>query len=853
MPIKPWPPKTLDGRLTLLKPIGKGGYGHVYVAWDPHLTRKVAVKLFRPLRVKGRKAEDAVARFRREARLTGSFESHHIPRVHSQGIDAPTCTPYVVMELLRGQDLAKWVRDNGPMPVRMVVPLLIQAAYGLDAGHRKGIVHLDVKPANLFLHESRDPPFDHIAKVLDFGIVWKKDEGSATPTFFHSTLHYYGTEDFRSPEQVLGYKTYTPASDVFSLGATAVNLLTGARPFRVAELNPLLTASGARAVPPERLDRSMPELRMPSLLGVVPSFSPALDAVLRQALSFDPGSRFQSVDEFAKALAEAWRSSTGEPVPFLTEATREHLAEMAIARKPVEREAGQARMATLPAVAECEARESSRTQAVQPGSDAGTAVPPERIGTGDDLAPDVTGAAPGAIGITPAPPDAVPTPTESGSTIEAFVEGPGGGATGTDSHDFGTRTAGGQPTASQTHSDSTQPTATPPAGAFYAYPAQDKTPLRAYNTLAGPAPAPTSDASPARRDTGFDVNAKTVRDTTAREPVADSPAADAGPDSDILVAAVMDVWIADTQLREATKTHGLVGIEATKSEPRNTSATTNEHSAAGAQPSGAGEPETTIVVAESDRVEPTVVAVSAPAGAEGAHRSGANESYAPHRRKRGLRSTLLLLLALFLLPTGIGMVLNLRRPLERVAEAPVEIGVADRSGPPRRPESYAPLPAEPVATPQAADNTGPGASSAPDPRETDRDFSASPDARRERAQPSRSRENNSGTGRPVFPGQDASPGYYSTDLPRFDYAATHAEVQTALRDADILDFSRDYLGASSLLRRVLSGLQPHRYSSAAAGDWAREIEAKLHQIREHCETIRDDPLLWKGGRPQCPD
>jgi eukaryotic-like serine/threonine-protein kinase len=247
--------------------IGYGGMGEIFRAEDEELGRMVAIKV---LAERYARDESLRARFTREAlaaaRLSGEQGTVTIFDVGEwQG------RPFIVMEFLGGGSLEERLRGGAP-PVDDVLTWIDQAAAALDAAHRRGVVHRDVKPGNLLLDQDGD------VRVADFGI--------ASATGLHSltlTGTVLGTAGYLAPEQARGERA-TPASDRYALAVVAYELLTGRRPFE----SDSPTAEAAAHMQAE-----------------VPSISPQLDPVFRRALAKDPRDRFETASDFAAALREA--------------------------------------------------------------------------------------------------------------------------------------------------------------------------------------------------------------------------------------------------------------------------------------------------------------------------------------------------------------------------------------------------------------------------------------------------------------------------------------------------------------------------------------------------------------------
>jgi serine/threonine-protein kinase len=204
---------TLGGRYRLVELLGQGGMATIFRSTDLQLGRDVAVKL---LRSEYLRDPDFSSRFRSEARAAASLSHPNIVGVHDYGEDPSG--PYIVMELVDGEDLATILRANGPLPPRQAARVAAAVARALAAAHAKGIVHRDVKPGNVLIGR------DGQVKVADFGIARAVAEAALTlPGTALGSVHYF------SPEQARGEPT-TAASDIFSLGIVLFESLSGQRP-----------------------------------------------------------------------------------------------------------------------------------------------------------------------------------------------------------------------------------------------------------------------------------------------------------------------------------------------------------------------------------------------------------------------------------------------------------------------------------------------------------------------------------------------------------------------------------------------------------------------------------------------
>ncbi len=259
---------TLSSRYTLTRHIAVGGMGQVWEAIDTVLGRTVAVKL---LHQALSQESDFADRFRAEARNAASLHHPNIAAVFDYGEDEGTA--YLVMESVPGQPLSQIIAERAPLSAPETAAILAQAAAALQAAHHGGVIHRDVKPANILITP------DGVAKLTDFGI--SRAIGAAPMT---QTGQVLGTAQYLSPEQALG-QSATAASDIYSLGVVGYEMLTGVRPFDAGTV--VATALAHVNQPPPALPESIPaEVRdvITAALAKDPADRPASAAAVSRAL-----------------------------------------------------------------------------------------------------------------------------------------------------------------------------------------------------------------------------------------------------------------------------------------------------------------------------------------------------------------------------------------------------------------------------------------------------------------------------------------------------------------------------------------------------------------------------------------
>jgi len=271
----------LNGTYRLERIIAEGGMGVVYEAQHVRLPRRFAVKILgKP--VDSDTTATTLARFRREAEIASTLAHPHIVEVFDYQV-AESGAPYLVMELLEGEDLADRLK-RGRVGIVGALRIIAEMAEALDVAHTAGVVHRDLKPANIFL--SRRGGREDFVKVLDFGVSKLID--SATLTQEKAMV---GTPLYMSPEQAVGTQELTPESDIFSLGAISWEMLTGRRAFAASSIPSILYQIVHGATP--------------KLAGKAPGLSAQADEVFARVLCKKKEDRYKRATQFAEDLRVA--------------------------------------------------------------------------------------------------------------------------------------------------------------------------------------------------------------------------------------------------------------------------------------------------------------------------------------------------------------------------------------------------------------------------------------------------------------------------------------------------------------------------------------------------------------------
>jgi len=257
------------GRYEILEIIGVGANSRVARAFDPLIARIVAIKLFPTELASG----EARNRFVQEARVVGQISHPAVIALHDMGIDEPSQTPYLVMEFIQGQPLEKLL-EKGSIPCSKACAWAAEVATALGVAHRKGVIHGDVKPANILITE------DDRIKLTDFGMARLASRDSKDTPLLGSPAYW-------CPEQIVG-KPQDARSDIFSLGVVMYEMVTGHRPFDADSLQGICSRIlSSTPLPPSHANPSVPA---------------AFNELIASCLAKDPSQRCASAETLAERL-----------------------------------------------------------------------------------------------------------------------------------------------------------------------------------------------------------------------------------------------------------------------------------------------------------------------------------------------------------------------------------------------------------------------------------------------------------------------------------------------------------------------------------------------------------------------
>jgi serine/threonine-protein kinase len=273
------------GKYEIVRVLGRGGMGTVYEALNTSIGKRVAMKF---VDASLSRNKDAVARFQREAQAASAVESAHIVEIFDAGATDDEL-PYIVMELLRGEDLGHRIRRSGRLELAEALPLIAQILRGLHRAHEAGIVHRDLKPDNIFLVE-RDDESDFV-KILDFGISKMRRTGGAPEKTLTRQGTVLGTPFYMSPEQAQAQPDVDGRTDLWSLGAILYECLTGRPPHEGHAYEQVIVNICTKDAPDVRVHN--------------PGVPEPLSRVIAKALSRDRDTRFATAREMLDALGLA--------------------------------------------------------------------------------------------------------------------------------------------------------------------------------------------------------------------------------------------------------------------------------------------------------------------------------------------------------------------------------------------------------------------------------------------------------------------------------------------------------------------------------------------------------------------
>lgn len=354
--------ETFADKYRLDRVIGEGGMGIVVLAHHLELDQPVAIKFLLDSMAQ---SPEGAERFRREARAAARIQSDHVARVYDVGV-IENGNRYMVMEYLRGHDLAREIANQGGLPIAYATRLMLEALEAIVEAHAAGIIHRDLKPANIYLAERSDGRVR--VKVLDFGISKSIGTTSSAELSLTTTSAWIGSPLYMAPEQMQSARSVDHRADIWSMGAIFYEILAGVPPFLAESLPQLCTM--LLTVDAAPVSRKRPEV-------------PAdLESIVMRCLSRDPNLRYQHATEVLEALQAFASTISGANQGALSQPARlsfhgsDTLPIEALAQSGPTGSLPETRISTGTAVAWAEPRSSSLTGSSAEGS------PPSRRGLG---------------------------------------------------------------------------------------------------------------------------------------------------------------------------------------------------------------------------------------------------------------------------------------------------------------------------------------------------------------------------------------------------------------------------------------------------------------------------------------
>lgn len=279
----------IKGRYRLIDERGSGSFGEVYIARDLQTNYLYAAKIMYPDHTFD---DELLERFKREAYILQSLNDQHIVRIVDYGNDDNLY--FIIMHHIDGQNLKYYITNYGPIEPLKAVHYVLQAAQGLDAAHKIGVVHRDIKPQNILINNKG------VVKIVDFGLSRSKESPTIT-----SSDKFMGTAYYTAPEQVMSSHSADIRSDLYSLGVVLFEALSGYPPYTGGTVVDIILKHQTEDIP--------------SICKIHPNLPREFDGFLRKAMAKQPDARFQTPRDFMHALEQIQQRMRG-PVPAMPQA-----------------------------------------------------------------------------------------------------------------------------------------------------------------------------------------------------------------------------------------------------------------------------------------------------------------------------------------------------------------------------------------------------------------------------------------------------------------------------------------------------------------------------------------------------